>query len=179
MARINTSRKSGFILRNGVMRRETLWFGGTVAGTTLASASSAAIVTSLSAGALAQRPFTVVRTRGRLQLQSDQVSVTEPYQCQYGHAVVSDQASAIGITAVPTPDTDNDSDLWYVFETLMGSLRVTTDIGRFIETVDTEIDSKAMRKVEEGQDVITVAEASAVSNGLTLFSFQRTLVKLH
>jgi len=179
MARISTNRKSGFILRSGVMRRETSWFAGSMVATTLVAASSAAIVTSLNAAALALRPFTVIRTRGRLLLQSDITGVTESYQAQYGHAIVSDQAVAVGITAVPTPNTDSGSDLWYVFETMMGGLRVTSDIGRFIETNTQEFDSKAMRKVEPGQDLVAVAEASSISNGLTLFSWERTLIKLH
>ncbi len=42
-----------------------------------------------------------------------------------------------------------------------------------------EVDSKAMRKVVDGDDLIDVLEAPATSDGLTLTSVGRFLVKLH
>ena len=65
------ARKSGFVRRSNVMRRDTIWIGGTWATATLASTSSAAILTQFSAGALALRPFTVIRTRGIATIKSD------------------------------------------------------------------------------------------------------------
>ena len=41
-----------------------------------------------------------------------------------------------------------------------------------------EIDSKAMRKVEDGQDVGVMVENGPM-NGVTLLTFTRILVKLH
>ncbi len=130
MANISRSRKSGFTLRSGVMRRETAWVGGVFSSTALATASSAALINSFGAGVLALRPFTIVRTRGLLWFRSDQVAVGETQRAAYGEAVVSDQSVAIGITAVPTLVTDSFSDLWFVFETLFNDMAVTTDIGR-------------------------------------------------
>ena len=173
------ARKSGYVRRNGVMRRESLWFTGVMTLTTLGAPSTAVLVTTLNAAALALRPFTVVRTRGTWQVISDNSTVAESYQVQLGHAVVSDQASAIGITAVSTPATDSGSDLWYVFETQMGSLEVTTDVGRYIKERSVNFDSKAMRKVEDGEDLITVLETSAISLGASVRLFSRTLIKLH
>ena len=42
-----------------------------------------------------------------------------------------------------------------------------------------EIDSRAMRKVEDGQDVIGVVESGLQTNGLNINVFMRLLVKLH
>jgi len=113
-------------------------------------------------------------------LESDQTGVSEFYGASFAAAVVSEEASTIGITAVPTPDDNSGSDLFFVYERMFGALKVTTDIGRFIETVSREIDSKAMRKVEDGQDIVFVAENDQLStSGLTLTSFLRLLVKLH
>ncbi len=173
------ARKSGFVRRNNRMVRETVWFGGVISVTTLAAASTATLVTSLNAAALALRPFTVIRTRGTLQLTSDQTAATENQDVQYGRCVVSDQATAIGVTAVPTPSTDNSSDAWYVFETVFSQLFVTTDIGRFISVQQHDFDSRAMRKVEDGFDVISVVETGAGSDGAVIRAFARTLVKLH
>ena len=41
------------------------------------------------------------------------------------------------------------------------------------------IDSKSMRKVEEGQDLIEVIENSAISNGAQVITYTRVLIKLH
>ncbi len=50
MANIRTSRKSGFILRSGVRRRETIWFAdAATAFTTIVAANTAVLVSSLNA----------------------------------------------------------------------------------------------------------------------------------
>ena len=98
----------------------------------------------------------------------------------YGCCVVSDQAVAIGITAVPTPVTDSDSDLFHVFETMHAQFTFISGVGTMLDGVPNHpIDSKAMRKVEDGQDLIEVVESSGISSGLNLKSFSRVLVKLH
>jgi len=171
------ARKSGFVRRNGVMRRETRWIQGTFLSTTLASTNAVAITTSLSAVGLALRPFTVVRTRGQMHVRADQTSASENYAVQMGFCIVSEQALAIGVTAVPTPDTDGDSDLWYVYESLFGNIDVTTDIGRLESGQSASYDSKAMRKVEDGEQLIQVMECP-VSSAIILDSF-RMLIKLH
>ncbi len=179
MANIRRSRKSGFTLRSGVMRRESLWFEGAVANTTVAAASTAVLVTSLNAAALALRPFTVVRTRGRIGIASDQQVATELQDAAYGLAVVSDQAVAIGVTAVPTPDTDNGSDLWFVYERLMQGFFFGSTAAFILTLESRELDSRAMRKVEDGQDIVSVVETSSISDGVAIRSFQRLLIKLH
>ncbi len=161
-------------------RRQTLWLPLAVGTDTLTSASSATLVASLNAAALALRPFTIVRTRGILELHSDQQATTESQQVGFGQCVVSDQAAAIGITAVPTPDTDASSDLWFVYEWMMSTQRIITQVG--FEEPSSSVhyfDSKAMRKVPDGGDLITVIEASSISSGLIIVSQLRTLIKLH
>ncbi len=180
MPNIHTNRKSGFIRRSGVMRRETLWLGGVYQDTAIAAASTALILTALTAAGLALRPFTVVRSRGLLFVSSDQEAGDERQSVAYGACVVSDQAVGIGVTAVPTPATDNDSDLWFVHESLFNNFQFASGVG-FDGASGTKypIDSRAMRKVEDGSDLITVVETSAVSFGTRVLSFNRVLLKLH
>jgi len=52
-------------------------------------------------------------------------------------------------------------------------------VGFVNDGVGKEIDSKAMRKVEEGQDLIGVVESSSVSQGVIASVYIRTLIKLH
>ncbi len=159
------------------MRRESLWFSGAATSTALAG-STAILITSLTAGALALRPFTIVRSRGMIHVRSDQAIAVEDMAVFYGMAVVSDQAVAIGVTAVPTPFTDNGSDLWRSFETILGSYFDNVDGS--IQNFNTQaIDSKAMRKVEDGQDLVEVIESSTASDGSIVQTFQRSLIKLH
>ena len=176
------ARKSGFVRRHGTMRRETLWLGGSWNRTAI-GADVAVLLTSLNAAALALRPFTVIRTRGIVLISSDVGDTAgEPYQVNYGRAIVSDQATAIGVTAVPTPDTDSGSDLWYVYEAIAQQGGFNTAVGfDFNAGIERIIDSKAMRRVDDGQDLISVVEGAgaATSEGSLVVTFARSLIKLH
>ena len=76
------------------------------------TASGGTILGSLNATALALRPFTIVRQHYFLMLRSDQAAAAERQFGAFGCVVVSDQAEAVGVTAIPTPITDAGSDLW-------------------------------------------------------------------
>ncbi len=181
MANVRRSRAGGFI-RGGVRaRRETFWLGGVTTLTSFPVAATKVLLTSLNAGALALRPFTVVRTRGLLYLRSDQVVATEEQSGAYGEAVVSEQASAVGITAVPGPVSNADSELFHVFQAIATAFFFSSAAGMGVNGAGFVIDSKAMRKVEDGQDLITIYEsdAAAVSAGQVVKTYSRLLVKLH
>jgi len=159
-------------------KRDSLWIPGLVATTTVAG-NTAILNASLNAAALALRPFTIVRTRGLLYHHSDQVSANEAYQAAYGMAVVSEQAAAIGVTAIPTPITDQGSDFWFLYELLFGRFNFITGTGTNSPSgVQVPIDSKAMRKVDISENIVTVVE-TAGGNGMTLVDSFRMLVKLH
>ncbi len=178
MANIRRSRAGGFI-RGGRSRRETLWIGvdPAVVGLTVGGGT---LTHALNASALALRPFTITRSRMTIQWSSDQTAATERQFGAYGLAVVSDEALAIGVTAVPTPVTDSSSDLWLLHQWLMSQFIVTSAIGSESVYQQIDIDSKAMRKVEDGQDIAFVGElATGVSDGFTLLVAGRLLVKLH
>jgi len=132
---------------------------------------------SLNAAALALRPFTIVRTRMELQLRSDQAAAIEFQRASFGLAVVSDQAVAVGVTAVPTPFTDMGSDLWFVHQNLWGDESNLTDRTR--PSTYVTIDSKAMRKVDIGQDIVVVAEFGTGGGGAILGAAGRMLVKVN
>jgi len=172
-------RHSAFVRTGSKTRRDTAWFGITDASTTLGAGISA-VSGSFNAAALAMRPFTIIRVRGWMFLRSDQVAASEAYGVSVGFAVVSDQASAIGVTAVPTPITDKSSDLFFLYESLFGRIEAQSavgvqEIGRFAK-----VDSKAMRKVNDDQDMVIVAENSGLSSDTVILADgYRMLVKLH
>ena len=179
MANVRTARKSGFIVRNGVSRRETVWFSIDHASVTLAASGTAALRSTMNAAALALWPFTVVRTRMRWLVISDQSAATESFIGNLGFAVVSDQAVGVGIAAIPTPATDLGSDLWYVIEQWEGQFDFIGTGTANQSLQDREIDSKAMRKVDVGQDIAITVEAGIGGTGCVLKSVGRMLVKLH
>ena len=158
----------------GGTRRETTWFS--IAITNQAVNNTAVFALQLNAAALAKRPFTVVRFHLGVQIRSDQ-SATEQQLGAIGGCVVSDQASAIGITAVPTPLTDIGSDLWFFHQTMFAAVQAATQVGfqspfgRYYQ-----IDSKAMRKVNDGSDLIVTLEGDA-SGGFICDIAGRFLVK--
>jgi len=178
MANIRTGRKSGFILRSGVMRRETVWLGIAHASATLAASATAALTNASSAMVLALRPFTIVRTRGTWLVLSDQSAASESFIGSIGYSVVSDQALAVGIGSVPTPATDQSSDMFFVYESWEGHFDlIGTDITQNL--VARTFDSKAMRKVDDGQDIAFAAEAGIGGTGCIVKTNGRMLVKLH
>ncbi len=180
MPNIRVGRKSGFIQRSGRMRRESIWLFQGPFRQGLAAASTAVLGTSLNAAALALRPFTVVRTHLHFQVKSDQTAASEFYQAALGMAVVSDQAVAIGITAVPTPFTDMGSDLWFLHQILQGDFTFLSGVGVMeIGGQLKDVDSRAMRKVEDGQDLVGIVETSSLSTGAVAGFAGRQLIKLH
>ena len=160
-------------------RRKTVWLAGGMSETTVAAANTAVLVAQLNAAALALWPFTIVRTRGYFSIRSDATAADESYAIAYGQAVVRDQASAIGVTAIPTPVTDQGSDAWFVWEFLDGRFDFGDASGVAELGHRRVLDSKAMRKVDLGDDVVTVVESPSFGTGQVVVDTFRMLIKLH
>jgi len=173
------ARKSGFVRRHGVMRRETVWLTIPYQATSIGAASTAVLAGTLNAAGLALRPFTIVRVRGFFHVRSDQNAAEETWGMSMGYSVVSDQASAIGVTAVPTPEADRDSDLFFVYESVVGWQGISSGTSAGELGIGKEFDSKAMRKVEQGQDVAIAVETPAVVSAGVITESARMLIKLH
>ena len=168
-----------YIHRNLKSRRETLWIGGSESDDGI-GAAAAVLVAGFNAAALALRPFTIVRTRGVISVRSDQVSAGENQFVQYGMSVVSDQAFAIGVTAVPTPFTDQGSDLFFVHEMIANRFEFITGVGFYsVGNRAHYFDSKAMRKVNDDESLAVVKETTTASLGASVYDSFRMLVKLH
>ncbi len=159
------------------VKRLTSWFEFVPVTATM-TAAGGTVIFSLNAAALALRPFTVVRTRFEVWLKSDQAAATEDQVAMLGLAVVSDQAVAVGVTAVPTPGTDMGSDLWFVHQVMYADESALVDKTRSGQRYS--IDSKAMRKVDIGQDLVVVSELGSASGGGCIVTVGgRMLVKVN
>jgi len=150
--------------RARTQRRLTAWIGFVPFVTGFTNTGSAILFT-LNAAALALRPFTIVRTRFRLRVVTDQIVASETIMGSFGICVVSDQSTAIGISAVPTPTTDMASDYWLVHQLYYSDPTFAAGLSFDPDPTQYEVDSKAMRKVDLGQDVIVVAEGNSAADG--------------
>ena len=174
--RIVRSRGVPFV-RSGA-KRKSLWLQFAPTEVTIVT-TGATLVFSLNAAALATLPFTVVRSRFAVHIRSDQVAAAETQQLGVGLAVVSVQASAVGITAVPTPITDLSSDMFFWIDLLFDDNVVDSSPLTRTKGAYFQVDSKAMRKVGVGQDIVLVMEGAAQNDGLVATVGGRMLVKLH
>ncbi len=170
--------RRGHLVRRS--RRETSWLDIEPVGVNFSAPGSVAITHVMTAAELAKRPFTVVRTRIMLQIASDQLVANETAIGGFGLCVVSSQSVAIGVTAVPTPITDMGSDLWFAHQLVMADFFFITAAGFDAQGGKTfEIDSKAMRKVNDDQEIVLVGEAAGTSLGFNLDIAGRLLIKEH
>ena len=177
MANLRIARRSGLVLRGGRQRRESVWVAIPFAQTTLNSAGGT-IISTMNAAFIALRPFTIIRTRVELLLRSDQSAVAAEFQsAAYGEAVVTEQALGIGVTAVPTPVTDLGSDAFYLHQILFAGHSIVTQETNPVQTFS--VDSRAMRKVGENDELYGVGEFSSITQGTVLLSAGRQLIKLH
>jgi len=169
-------RMRGTPTRRGGSRIAPTWVGVVPSGATaVAAASKVLLGTFVLGGSFAE---TVMRTRGRILVFSDSVSVVENQLGAYGMIVVTDIAAAAGIASIPGPATDASDDNWFVYvpismrghDVIAGADRGSTEAYDY--------DSKAMRIVEEGSVVALVVENIHASHGFTVHNQVRMLSKL-
>ena len=156
-------------------RRLTEW-AATAPETTYTNLAAATAI--LDSFFTAEDPETVIRVVGTLNIQSDQVAGGEEPFGAIGLCVVSDQAFAIGVTAIPTPYTDASSDLWLMHRFWQAPIAVATAAS--IARVDTLVDltSKAMRKINPDQTLVLVIENGAGAHGVEYRLDVRVLAKV-
>ena len=163
-------------VRGRVKPRSTQWIGST-AETAVTNLAGSSVVLDQSF------PFgedaTIVRVRGKLWIGSDQASASERPMGAIGFANVTNQALAIGVTAVPTPITDISSDEWFLWAPFFNGLNFADATGIQQKIfAEVELESKAMRKVNDGLSTVVVLE-NASTFGLSYLMHFRMLVKLH
>ena len=159
-------------------KKTVMWIGDGVGLTTLNGATST-LVAVLGADPLLLRPFTIMRTHLELMFTSDQSGALEIPIGSYGEIVVTDTASAIGITAIPSPSAiSGEAEAgWFVWQALWAKFTLDPN-GDTDRSVKFTIDSKAMRKVGPDDDVVSVVTIDGAA-GAQMVSQGRTLIQLH
>ena len=158
-------------------KRVPSWFFVDIGPTTI-GADASSLIGSLNATALLARPFTIVRTHLMFHVESDQSVASESPVGALGMMIVSDEAIAAGSSAIPDPVADSDAP-WYVWQPFQVQFELgdatgfTTNGGR-----QYMIDSKAMRKVGNNEDIAFVLE-EIDTFGVIIRLLGRFLIKLH
>ena len=136
-------------------RTDYTWQGSGVEMTAL-DISSSSIVTVASANLAA----TVMRCRGRLMGQLDTGGADERVSIVLGLIVADDDQLAAGVSAFPTPAADADAEWIWVGSLLVssGAEAAVVEDGLFDRI---SLDSKAMRRVKQNDNVVLVAETPA------------------
>ena len=140
-------------------RKTRSWVASNVAtgGTALAASTSALveIVQPL------VPDVTLLRMRGMFAWRSDNPGASENQLGSIGGIIVEEPAATVGITAIPTPSSDGDSD-WHYHTYFASRLEFVSGVGfdpnMFHSIV---VDSKAMRKMSDTQRSVIVIENSA------------------
>ncbi len=120
--------------------------------------------------------LTIRRIRGGFYVRSDQLVASEDYGGVFGAIVVSDRAATVGVTAIPGPITDQDSN-WMLWSPFFGSYEFQTAAstqtarGRWFD-----VDTKAMRTLSEDETLAFMVEPTSGANGFSISTFISVLV---
>ncbi len=146
-------------------RRPVTWaFGPSDASNVISSTSSQLWTVAVADPEHAEEP-TIVRTRGSgvLWLQTA-TAIGDGFEVGIGLCLVTDQAVAAGSASIPRPITNRDWDgwLWHTVEYVNAVTATIADGANAVGAlVRYEIDSKAMRKWDQGaESIVGVLEAT-------------------
>ena len=118
---------------------------------------------------------TILRTRVNLWVGSDQSAAVENQQGAFGLIVVTDRAVAAGAASIPGPATDGGDDGWFVHQAF-NKRGASTSFG--VPATPLDVDSKAMRKVEDGGEIAIMVENIDALHNITVLVSVRLLAKL-
>ncbi len=163
------------------LRRKTEWIASSDITTIQTLAASTAVLDQILTAATVSSlgPATIVRTIGTLWVKTDQVAATEIPFGAMGMTVVSEQASVAGVASVPVPITDETSDLFFTYVPWAASL-ILADATGIIDGMQVyQFDSRAQRKVQDGDAVAVTLENASSVHGVGYVLKFRMLFKLH
>ncbi len=160
--------------------RTKMWIGNGL-GRTVIVGGAKTFIAQLGTLALSVRPFTILRTRLVIGWTSDQEAADEGPFGEYGQTIVTENASGVGVTALPDPssvsgDPEND---WFVHQPVVAQLAIIGAISAatLMSQIMT-VDSKAMRKVGIDDQVVDMFTEDGGVGGL-LWVMGRQLIQLH
>ncbi len=173
--RVTSSRFAG----RSSPRRQTEWIAGTV-NFTDSTAGAIVELISFSQVALASLvPFTIVRTVGLVTIAADLNFITNQiYSGAVGMQVIGDDARAAGVATYASPFADAGDDSWLYHQFFAATIDDRSD-SDLVLSQSWVIDSKAQRKVVDGQAIVFSSEGGSEADGFDVAVGLRILCKLH
>ena len=163
-------------------RRRTGWEVGPGDSTLTNFASTQSVILGLGAQALLDG-LTLVRLRGSFRaLLTAVAGANDGFAGAVGIGIVTAEAFAIGLTAMPLPLTDMEWDGWLYyrpFSVQSNTATIADGVNSGGVNLEFPVDSKAMRKLREGDTIF--AAAQVVENGTSVMDIHfdsRILLKL-
>ena len=174
-----TSRQTRQSFHPGKARRLSEWTSITNSADQVIPANTFSLVGSFTGAILAAIvPATLVRVRGRLLFVSDQAAAQETQIGSIGIAIIKEPVRAAGGAALPDPFVDAAADFWLYWESLnMFGSQGDPDHGG--ENLNMVIDTKAMRKVEDGDALVVMVANHHATAGFQINWNARFLWLLH
>ncbi len=122
---------------------------------------------------------TILRVRGLLSVKSDQDAATEQINGAFGMMIVTEQATSIGVSAIPFPVTDGGDDKWFVWQPFSHALEFADATG-ISEPAQTSyvLDSKAMRKLDDSERIAIMIENQSAAAGIRYHYLLRVLTRI-
>ncbi len=141
-------------------KRQVTWIGPPDQNFLSVTSTAKTLVGSFDPAAAALIKPTVVRTRGNVAVKPTALNADVTIVGAFGLAVVSDQAFAAGAGSIPGPFDDAEWDGWFVWHSFSYTFEFADATG-FQGPMDlnTEVDSKAMRKVTDNETIVLMAES--------------------
>ena len=160
----------------GGTRRKTSWVGPADQGHVTVATNTSVIIASFDPQVQGLPQPTIVRTRGQISLVPDATSADVRIVGAYGLGVVSREAFVAGTAAIPDPFDEAGWDGWFVWRSFGMAWDFSDNTGARFSQMNQEVDSKAMRKVTDGEIVVFMASSQAGAYDIVMPL--RMLVKL-
>ena len=164
--------RRSFVSRGTRSARLTQWVGPADQAFVAVASAGSTLVASVSF----EEPLTVMRTRGSIVITPQSFAADINITGAVGMGIVSAEALAVGITALPTPYRDADWGGWFVWRSFAQHVQVIDATGVLLGGLHLEVDSKAMRKISANEALVVVAESQA--SAFNVWDGTRNLVKL-
>ena len=115
---------------------------------------------------------TIVRVRGRVCANLIQVAIVGAARVDYGIIIADDDAVAAGAASLPSPTTDLDAEwLWLGSAFLVGrDTTITNNTGGISRDI-VDIDSKAMRRVKQNEQIVLVIFGTDLTGSMAYDSY--------
>ena len=162
-------------VRGGGPKRQTRWLVSAIE-TDFTTLAAGTVLFDQQFGSVTE-PFTITRTVGDIMWWSDQTAGLEVPFGALGMAIAGVNAVGAGVASLPAPYADAEFDNWFLWQVLMVNSANDSGAAAGASRVF-HFDSKAQRKVEEGESIAVMVENASVTDGALFLLTFRMLIKL-